>query len=117
MGHPSYLKFELPHKFKIPTLSQRTRQGWGTLFGLRVVSLGVGILRLRELIRARFAQDDRLSRVRSGLEVETSQIFAEGTAQVAALQGEFYGGFQESQLVAGVVAFAFVDVSVHFFLL
>ena len=83
-------------------------------FGLRTCSC-VGILRLRVLIRSRYRQDTdcRLQRSR----VQPFQIFAEWTAQIAALQREFYRGFQESQLVAGVVAFAFVDVGVHFFLL
>ena len=52
-----------------------------------------------------------------GLQVQSLQIFAEGAAKIITLQGEFYRGFQESQLVAGVVAAAFVDVGVHFLLL
>ena len=45
------------------------------------------------------------------------KILAERAAQVVALEGEFHRGFQESEFVAGVVAAAFVDVGVHFFLL
>src|SRR5581483_5186947 len=51
------------------------------------------------------------------LELETLQVFAEGAAQVLALQGEFHRSFQKTQLIASIVTLAFVDVGVHLFLL
>jgi len=94
MGHPSHLKF-IPHKFKIPTLSATGvghplrcacsfRCNVGTPRGDGGPFEAKGILRLRELIRARFAQDDKLS-VSIDLEFQTFQIFAEGAAEVCTL--------------------------------
>src|SRR5579862_9900443 len=47
-------------------------------------------------------------------ELQRLQVVTKFAAQVLALEGEFYRGLQESQLVAGVVALAFVDVRIHF---
>ena len=51
------------------------------------------------------------------LQLQRLQVLAKVAAQVLALQGELDRGFQESQLVAGVVALALEGVAVDFFLL
>ncbi len=51
------------------------------------------------------------------LQFQSFQIFAEGVAEVFTFQGEFHGGFQEAEFVAGIVATAFVDIGIHFFFL
>src|SRR5437868_9435236 len=51
------------------------------------------------------------------LELQFLQIAAELFAQVRALERKLYCGFEESELVAGVVALAFVYVRVDFFFL
>ncbi len=51
------------------------------------------------------------------LQVQAFQILAQRSAQVWALEGKFYRGFQKSQLVAGIVSFAVEYVAVDFFFL
>jgi hypothetical protein len=46
------------------------------------------------------------------LDGESFEPFSEGGAEVVALEGELYGGFEEAELVAGVVALAFVAEAV-----
>jgi hypothetical protein len=67
-------------------------------------------------ICSRLAQNDSLQ-ICVFLKLQAFQVFAEGDAEVVALQGELDGGFQETQFVSGIVAAAFVDVGVHFFFL
>src|SRR5438128_8170973 len=46
------------------------------------------------------------------LEVEALQVFPESRSEVLALQGKLDCGFEETELVAGVVAFPLEEVSV-----
>src|SRR5205814_8857134 len=51
------------------------------------------------------------------LDIQFFQIFAEGPAEIRALEGKFYRGFQKPKLVARVVALAFINIRIHLFLL
>src|SRR5579863_8693593 len=52
-------------------------------------------------------------KVRPFSKLERLQIFSERLTEIIALQSQFHGGLEKTQLVSGIVAFAFEHVTVN----
>ena len=59
----------------------------------------------------------RMTHRRASIQLQPTQIFAKGPAQIFPLERKLDCGFQKAELIAGIMAAAFIDVGVHLFLL
>src|SRR5690348_18326448 len=56
----------------------------------------------------------RLSGFNRRFDLECPQVIGEGGAEIRALQGKFHCGFQEAELVSGIVPFALKVIAIDF---